>query len=73
MSSPLDVSAAERWQYQWVDRGDEEQMHIRPVGDLIEHELTEECACGPQVEHLAEREWAYVHHSLDGRELLEGG
>lgn len=50
-------------------------LHITPIGDLIEHELTEECPCGPQqqlVQHDdAPDGWLIVHHSLDGREQIE--
>jgi hypothetical protein len=50
-------------------------MHVLPVGDLIEHETTDECPCGPRSE-IVKREdgsvgWVVVHHALDGREALE--
>lgn len=53
-----------------------DNVHVLPVGDLIEHEDTgEDCLCGPTVEPV-EREdgsygWLIIHHSLDGRELYE--
>jgi hypothetical protein len=51
-------------------------VHVHPVDDLIEHELTDECPCGPE-QRPVEREdggtgWVVVHHSLDGREKTEG-
>jgi hypothetical protein len=54
-----------------------DSAHIHPCDDLIEHELTDDCVCGPRIEPI-EREdgslaWNVVHHSLDGRELREGG
>lgn len=50
-------------------------FHIMPTHDLIEHEMTEDCICGPDLEFvdnkiLGER-YLYCHHSLDGRELFE--
>lgn len=71
MLNPLEVSAAERWLTEWHTLADEEQIHIVPVGDLVEHERTRDCACGPYREHLEGRDWLYMHASLDGRELLE--
>lgn len=45
-------------------------VHVYPVADLIEHELTADaCVCGPRVEFPGEM--LVVHHSLDGRELRE--
>lgn len=50
-------------------------FHVHPVGDLVEHQLTEDCVCGPAANPV-EREdgsmgWVLVHHSLDGREHHE--
>ena len=43
--------------------------------DIIEHEVTEDCACGPTVEPVKDDDgatgWLIVHHSLDGRERFE--
>lgn len=51
------------------------EQHVVPVGDLIEHPLTDDCLCGPRVEAVQREDgstgWMYVHHSLDGRELTE--
>jgi len=45
------------------------------TADLIEHELTDDCPCGPTPEPVKCDDgsvgWVYVHHSLDGRELAE--
>ena len=50
-------------------------VHVVPVGDLIEHPLSDDCLCGPRVEPVPREDgstgWLYVHHSLDGRELTE--
>lgn len=48
---------------------------VVPVADVVEHELTGECPCGPRDEPV-EREdgsigWVTVHHSLDGGEADE--
>lgn len=50
-------------------------LHVHPRADLIGHEMTGDCACGPQA-RLVTREdrpdgWLIVHHSLDGREARE--
>ena len=50
-------------------------IHTMPVNDLIEHEDSSECICGPECIPV-EREdgsygWLYSHHSLDGREENE--
>jgi hypothetical protein len=51
------------------------EIHVKPVGDLIEHESTEECVCGPATEAVFRDDgstgWMVVHHSLDGREATE--
>ena len=50
-------------------------VHVHPVGDLIEHALSDDCLCGPRTEPVQRDDgsmgWLYVHHSLDGRELSE--
>lgn len=45
---------------------------VMPRDDLIEHEQGPGCVCGPSPLYDYGR-WIYVHHSLDGRELHEGG
>lgn len=52
-----------------------ETRHVMPVNDLVYHEDSEDCICGPECE-LVEREdgsmgCLYMHHSLDGRETRE--
>lgn len=71
MSSPLEVSEAERWLTEWHTLADEERIVITPVDDLVEHDAVGDCACGPYVEHLGGRDWLYSHYSLDGREKEE--
>jgi hypothetical protein len=53
-------------------------IHVLPVGDVVEHETTSDCICGPDVEYIdPETGETYpsgplvVHHSLDGREERE--
>lgn len=52
-----------------------DEMHVRPIGDLIEHPMTDDCPCGPRTEPVTRDDgsigWVIVHHSLDGRELTE--
>lgn len=53
----------------------DDTLHTYPVGDLIEHEMSEDCICGPEIEPVKRDDGsiAYLvsHHSLDGRERLE--
>jgi hypothetical protein len=50
-------------------------LHIMPLGDLIEHELDDDCVCGPNAIAVKRDDgsvsWEVVHHSLDGRESRE--
>lgn len=46
------------------------EMHVIPTADLIEHESSTDCVCGPEVEHV-EHGYVVTHHSLDGREENE--
>lgn len=53
-------------------------VHVLPVNDLVAHEETTDCICGPDVEYIdPETGDSYpsgplvVHHSLDGREANE--
>jgi hypothetical protein len=50
-------------------------VHVEPVNDLIEHEDSEDCWCGPRVEAVFRDDgsngWLITHHSLDGRERNE--
>lgn len=43
-------------------------IHVIPVDDLIDHETSPECLCGPRSEQNG---MLFVHHSLDGREFFE--
>jgi hypothetical protein len=56
-----------------VTTGDE--LHVVPLGDLIEHEASDECPCGPRPQSVTRDDgsigWLQVHHSLDGREVQE--
>lgn len=47
------------------------ELHVTPSKDLIEHEPSDQCPCGPHVQ-VVDRcgGWLYVHHSLDGREMM---
>lgn len=51
-------------------------IHVEPINDLIEHEDSEDCLCGPDIECVPNPNgpdgWLITHHSLDGREYLEG-
>jgi len=46
------------------------RVHVLPIDDLIEHEATEDCPCGPDTEFVSGGA-VITHHSLDGREALE--
>ena len=51
-------------------------VHTVPDRDLVEHERSEDCPCGPHTERLVGDDgsdsWHHQHHSLDGREHHEG-
>lgn len=47
-------------------------LHVVPVGELAEHEMTDGCPCLPE-QHLVERDdgsarWAVVHRAMSCRE-----
>lgn len=48
---------------------------VVPIDDLIAHEDSEECPCGPELQPVERGDgsigWVLSHHSLDGRELYE--
>jgi len=44
--------------------------HVVPIGDVIEHELGDDCPCGPRVEFVTGGS-VVVHYSLDNREAAE--
>lgn len=51
------------------------EVHVMPLADIIQHDDSDDCACGPLTE-AAPREdgsmgWLITHHSLDGREQRE--
>lgn len=47
-------------------------LHVIPNGDLVDHESTPDCPCGPTSDPVTRHDgsvgWVHVHHSLDGRE-----
>lgn len=54
----------------------EGDVHVTPVNDLIEHEISEDCPCGPSPDAVRRDDgsvgWVLLlHHSLDGREAHE--
>ena len=57
-----------------VERG---PVHVVPINDLVDHEASDDCVCGPTVEAVFRDDgsngWVIVHHSLDGRERHEVG
>lgn len=50
-------------------------IHVEPVNDLINHEDTSECVCGPVIEPIVigydKVNLLVIHNSLDGRENNE--
>lgn len=53
-------------------------IHVLPRRDVMDHEETHDCPCGPRVEWIdPDTGLAYpggpvvIHHSLDGREAKE--
>lgn len=47
-------------------------LHIIPDNDLIDHEPTNRCICGPRTDIThgdnGEQQWIITHHALDNRE-----
>lgn len=66
-----EIEAGRGWIVLDIDGG----PHIIPRGDLIEHEVSTECVCGPETIPLhcddGTISYMYSHHSLDGREINE--
>ena len=53
----------------WVADGDDFTWHEIPVNDLIEHDISTDCICGPTVfPDSADGTVIIAHPSLDGRE-----
>ncbi|MEV2239508.1 hypothetical protein [Micromonospora sp. NPDC049891] len=52
-----------------------DDLHVTPVGDLIDHTTDDTCLCGPRPERVTRADgsdgWLHIHHSLDGREHKE--
>ena len=50
-------------------------VDVLPKDDLVTHEASDDCPCGPRVEAVKRTDgsigWVAVHASLDGRELSE--
>ena len=44
-------------------------LHVYPLNDLREHEMSKECWCRPDVDE----DGVCVHNALDGREAYEIG
>lgn len=63
------------WQNQYIysehDEDRLELIHIIPLGDLREHELTTHCWCEPTRDD--EEPIILMHHAADGRERYEDG
>ena len=46
-------------------------VHVMPENDLREHEQTRTCWCQPQLTQEPGADVVVIHHSADGRELVE--
>lgn len=46
-------------------------IHVHPQDDLVGHEMTDDCICGPSWEQVPRDDgsvgWLIVHHALDAR------
>ena len=62
-----------RWETATTDGG--QHVHILPLADVIAHDETDDCVCGPTTEPVTRTDgsisWVLTHHSLDGREANE--
>ena len=48
-----------------------DDLHVIPNEDMIAHETSSGCICGPDPEVVGDGTILYLHHSLDGREHAE--
>lgn len=59
----------------WLAMQTLDGAHVLPVNDVVEHDLTDACTCGPTSELVdctaGGTAWLVTHHSLDGREHHE--
>ena len=61
---------------QWLGQEtNDTTFHVVPLDDLIVHDFSENCPCGPRPRRIPRDgrpdAWTYTHHSLDGREFNE--
>lgn len=49
----------------------EQDVHVMPVEDLREHVERDDCWCRPLVLRSEDSDRVVIHHSEDGRELVE--
>lgn len=51
------------------------EVHVMPLADIIQHDDSDDCVCGPLAEAAPRGDgsmgWLITHHSLDGREQRE--
>ena len=70
---PISLGKTRGWESLMVV--EDRTAHVRPLGDVIDHELSEHCVCGPRMELVRAKDggdgWVCVHASLDGREVGE--
>lgn len=63
------------WLALYVNDKGRAYAHTIPLEDLVTHDETPDCVCRPTLKQLLgsghDYAWAVVHHSLDGRELVE--
>lgn len=61
---------------QWLAREvSDTEVHAVPLDDVIVHEFTTDCPCGPRPRCIPREGrpdgWVHTHHSADGREFNE--
>lgn len=48
-----------------------DHLHVMPVDDLVKHEASEDCVCGPRTEPVFREDgsngWLSIHSPLDRR------
>lgn len=59
----------------WLAIPTKHGRHIVPKDDLVAHENSSKCICGPKVDSFVDKNgivaWQYLHESLDRREDRE--
>lgn len=68
MSVQIPWTMGNEWDDILIERPHGDVLMLIPVDDLIGHEQSADCVCGPLVEPLGAIDLFVGHYALDGRE-----